>query len=253
MRPVRRNNSPQATNFNDYADAKPHLIGRISKGKNVRGLHLASYCSYCERPIPTSLAVEHIEPKKGPFGKPQLETVWTNFLLACVNCNSTKGDKQVIFSDLFFPDRDNTFFAFEYKADGTVIPNPSLSARHQITAKKTLDLCGLRKKKSQGKKTDIALERVGQRMQIWGQAEDSLVDYRKDPANNAVVNGIVNLMVATGFFSVWMAVFDDIPEMKVRFIQAISGTEESGCFDMADGSVISPHPNADNLQDGGKI
>lgn len=70
--------------FADYDDAKPFLLAR-----------LGPFCSYCERRIPTNLAVEHIQPKGVPKYAP-LEKTWDNFLLACVNCNSTKGDDDVL-------------------------------------------------------------------------------------------------------------------------------------------------------------
>ncbi len=117
MRPVRRGDSPIAGDYADYKTAKTDLIARIASGKH-NGQHIAAYCSYCERKIDTNLAVEHIEPKKGAHGKPELKGRWSNFLLACVNCNSTKGDKRVVLDQLYLPDRDNTALAFQYQADG---------------------------------------------------------------------------------------------------------------------------------------
>ena len=52
MRPVRRGDSPQTGDFDDYANAKKSLVSRL-------GL----YCSYCERRVVTMLHVEHIQPK----------------------------------------------------------------------------------------------------------------------------------------------------------------------------------------------
>ena len=77
MRPVAKGGNPQAGDFADYQDARPFLISRIGP-----------FCSYCERRT-TPLHVEHIQPK----GLPQYAGLigrWDNFLLACVNCNSTK-------------------------------------------------------------------------------------------------------------------------------------------------------------------
>jgi 5-methylcytosine-specific restriction endonuclease McrA len=71
--------------FLRYSDAKPYLEKRIGR-----------YCSYCERFIPVSLAVEHKLPKSI---HPDLEWRWENFLLACANCNSAKKDKNV--GDIF--------------------------------------------------------------------------------------------------------------------------------------------------------
>ena len=57
---------------------------------------LGDYCSYCERQIETHLAVEHIKPKSHD---PGLRRAWNNFLLACTNCNSSKGGTPVNVAD----------------------------------------------------------------------------------------------------------------------------------------------------------
>src|SRR4051794_31942297 len=108
MRPVRRGPSPRHVDFDDYRDAYPELVARIGR-----------YCSYCERPILTQLAVEHIQAKVLPQYQ-HLVGQWENFLLACVNCNSTKGRSAVALADVLLPDRDNTFLAFHYSPDGRV-------------------------------------------------------------------------------------------------------------------------------------
>ena len=137
LRPVKRGISPLGDiSYTNYSDAKPDLIARISRG-NSKGKHLGSYCNYCERRIETNLAIEHIQPKKGSFGKPELEGEWSNFLVACVNCNSTKGSKEVLLNTLLLPDRDNTFYAFKYKADGHIEPSNSLSSENENKANKT--------------------------------------------------------------------------------------------------------------------
>lgn len=85
MRPLDKGAVPRAGDgairFGHYSDAHPHLVER-----------LGDYCSYCERRLPASLAVEHVQPKSHV---PELETSWDNFLLACTNCNSVKGSKPV--------------------------------------------------------------------------------------------------------------------------------------------------------------
>ncbi len=251
MRPVRRNASPISQDYSDYKDAKSELVSRIGSGW-CNSNHLASYCSYCERPISTNLAVEHIEPKDGTHGQPQLKGRWTNFLLACVNCNSTKKDKQVVFNSLYLPDRDNTFHAFEYLADGNIQPQNSSD---QI-AIDTLALTGLDKAQRQildAKGRVIAEDRASQRMQIWLQAEICLQTYNSNSANTAVRDLIVSNAVTSGFFSVWITVFDGITDMLNLFIDAFSGTRNSGCFDATTAQTISPAPNPDQLPGGGKI
>ncbi len=251
LRPIRRNSSPKQSDYTHYTDAKTELISRFSSGW-VCKKHVASYCSYCERKIETNLAVEHIEPKNGNYGKPNLKGRWSNFLLACVNCNSTKGSKQVLLNKIYLPDRDNTFCAFKYLADGNIQPSSSLDTK----AVETLDLLGL--DKATREKYDsvgnlIAQDRAAQRLSAWGMAQDILEIYKKDPNNQVVQKLIVSNMVHCGFFSIWMTVFYNYSRMKLLFIKALSGTEESGCFDMTNGGVISPHPNQDQLASGGKI
>lgn len=135
MRPVRRGPSPIQGDFNTYDDAKPYLISR-----------LGSYCRYCERLIATMLAVEHIQPKEL---YPAVEGRWENFLLSCVNCNSTKKHRDVTLSEILLPDRDNTSAAFAYTEDGRTIPAPWLPPSLKDGARRTLALTGLDKRISE--------------------------------------------------------------------------------------------------------
>jgi len=255
LRPIRRGESPTGNEtYSPYQSAKKDLIDKLSSGWN-NGRHIASYCNYCERPIYTNLAVEHIIPKNGEFGNSELKEKWSNFLLACVNCNSTKGAKEVLFYNLFLPDRDNTFYAFEYTADGMIKPRDTLSGTNKARVNITLKLLGLdleTKKNFSSVGNVIAQDRVAQRIEVWGIAEESLCDYLNDINNLATKKLIVKLMLSSGFFSVWMTVFKDYSEMKNLFIDAIHGTRESGCFD-DEANCLGFHPNKDNLKGGGKI
>lgn len=242
---MKKGSSPVQGDFNKYEDAKNDLVSR-----------LGTYCSYCERRVSTNLAVEHLEPKKGAFAKPELEKRWSNFLLACVNCNSTKGDKQVDFASLFFPDRDNTFHAFNYLPDGTVEPAEALPDEAKLIAQDTLELLGLDKPKQADidhSGNQVALDRVSQRMSAWANAEASkkLLNDSDSPQLRAFI--AATTATSVGYFSVWMTVFKNDNDMKLRLIQAFKGTAVSGCFDMTTGNSITPAPNPDLLQNGGKI
>ncbi len=245
MRTVRRGNSPQPNDFEPYTAAKPELVSRFG-----------GYCSYCERRIATNLAVEHIQPKKLPAYE-HLEGCWENFLLGCVNCNSTKSKKDVQLNQILLPDRDNTFVAFGYVADGTVeISTEAKVAGIEQQAKDTLALTGLDKPISSvvdenGKQ--VAIDRVSQRLQAWGTAEeakDLIYDAR---GNDALRDMAILLAKESGFFSIWMTVFQADPDMRNRLVNAFPGTRESGCFDPGDASPVSPAPNLDGLAGGGKI
>lgn len=243
MRPVRRGASPQGMDFSDYQDAKPFLISR-----------LGSYCSFCERRIPAGLAVEHIQAKIHPQ---HIDLIgrWENFLLACVNCNATKGDKDVDPLRILLPDRDNTFAAFTYEQDGSVGPSATLSAAQQKLVADSLSLTGLDKKISAATDENgklVAIDRVSQRMEAWLAALDAKRDVDANPGNEAVTRLVVRSALATGFFSIWMAVFDGNVELRDRLIDAFTGARGSGCFDPQTSQSVSPAPNPDGLPHGGK-
>lgn len=244
MRPVRRGPSPLSRDFDDYKDAKAELVSR-----------LGPYCSYCERRIATGLEVEHIQPKSLAAYSALIGS-WGNFLLACLNCNRTKRDKEVALAEFLLPDRDNTFAAYQYAADGKVTAGAGLTGRQRQMAQATLGLVGLDKpvekfEDSNGKM--VALDRVAQRMQVWGIAESAKVDVEASPGVEAVRRNVVRTALAEGYFSVWMTVFAGDAEMRERLVDGFSGTRESGCFAVGTAAVVRPAPNPDGLADGGKV
>jgi hypothetical protein len=202
------------------------------------------------------LAVEHVQPKGLP-AHAHLIGWWNNFLLACVNCNSTKKDKPFVLAQVFLPDRDNTYAAFAYLPDGTVSASAQTnSAGLSAAANALLELVGLDKAASNTPDENdhqVALDRVRQRMETWLKAEDAMKDIADNPQNDKLRDYVVKLAHETGFFSVWMTVFSSDPDMRLRLIHAFPGTAASGCFDLANGDIVSPAPNPDNLTAGGKI
>ena len=242
MRPVSKGTSPVTGDFADYEDAKPYLLSR-----------LGHFCSYCERRIATNLAVEHIQPK----GLPQyaaLERRWDNFLLGCVNCNSTKGDKDVPLDRHYLPDRDNTFVAFDYHPDGTVHPKPG-----DQLGKDTLALTGLDKSIRQtfdenGKQ--VAMDRVADRMAGWGLALEVKAELE---AGSVTRESVVRNAASSGFFSVWMKVFEGDPATRQLLIDGFNGAHgfrgfegtAKDCFDF-DTRSVTPRP-FNGLGNAGKI
>lgn len=241
MRPVLRGESPRAVDFADYRDAFPELVAR-----------LGMFCSYCERRIATQLAVEHIQPKGLP-AYARLEGCWNNFLLGCVNCNSTKADKDVVLADVALPDRDNTAAAYKYTMDGRVALSDRLTAAQQEIAARTLELTGLDKRASAVHDENgrlVAIDRVAQRMEIWLIAQDSKDDLQANP-NDVFRRQIARTAVGHGFFSIWMTVFEDDPNVRKLLIDAFPGTAKD-CFDPETTKHICPRP-ANGLADGSKI
>lgn len=240
MRPIHRGESPIVGDFENYRDSFRYLVSRL-------GL----FCSFCERRIPTNLAVEHIQPKADGL-YPELKGRWNNFLLGCVNCNSTKGDTDVRLNRYYLPDRDNTFFAFAYLPDGSVQPNPGLTTAQKQTAQRTLELTGLDNARSvvtDEHGNEVAVDRAGQRMETWLTAEMSKQDLAESPTE-AFRNQIVRTAVAAGYFSVWMAVFENDREMRQLLIDGFIGTA-ADCFG-PDTQPVTPRPH-NGLGSAGKI
>ncbi|NQU20189.1 MAG: HNH endonuclease [Candidatus Nealsonbacteria bacterium] len=218
MRPIDRRATPrdgsdEPKGFSKYRHARKDLIDRLGQ-----------YCSYCGTRLPASLAVEHVRPKKP---NPDLELRWDNFLLACTNCNSTKGDKDVVLDEYFWPDKDNTFRAFVYTEGGLIEVNSDLTDDERELAQSTIDLVGL--DRTPANDPAVADRRWKNRDEVWTMA----IDARQDLAaqgTETLRKWIVNTATGRGFWSVWMTVFADDQNMRKRLIDAFPGTSKD-CFD----------------------
>ena len=208
MRPVDKGAAPVAA-YAHYAAAASDLEQRIGR-----------YCSYCERYIATNLAVEHVQPKSLVSA---LALLWTNFLLACVNCNSCKGDTPISLTDYLWPDNDNTLQAFEYGTGGVVVPRPTLSATLRVKAQASATLVGLDRVPGSATPPTQSDLRWLKRFETWCKANDAL---RRLARNDTVElrEQIVDTALATGLFSIWWTVFAADPDMRARLRLAFVGT-----------------------------
>jgi uncharacterized protein (TIGR02646 family) len=241
MRPVLRGDSPQAVDYDNYRDAFGELAGRIGM-----------FCSYCERRIATQLAVEHIQPKGLP-AYAHLQGRWENFLLGCVNCNSTKGDEDVVLANVLLPDRDNTAAAYEYTMDGKIAIPGRLAIPERTMAERTLALTGLDKRASAVVDSNgqlVAIDRVAQRMEIWLIAQESKRDLQAH-SSDGFRRQIARTATGHGFFSIWMTVFSDDVAVRRLLIAEFRGTAVD-CFDANSTAAVSPRP-LNGLTHGSKI
>jgi len=208
MRPVDKGVAPAA--YAKYQDASPDLLAR-----------LGDYCSYCERQIETHLAVEHVQPK---VRRASLMNAWSNFLLGCVHCNSSKGKKRIALSRFYWPDRDNTLRAFDYVTGGLVQPRATLTATETNRAQATIALAGLDKYPGNpGREPTVSDRRWLRRYEIWQMAEK---DRDRLALNNtiAVRELIVENALGRGMFSIWWTVFAGDIDMRRRLREAFIGT-----------------------------
>ncbi|KAB8142298.1 HNH endonuclease [Chloroflexia bacterium SDU3-3] len=215
MRPINKGAAPRV--YREYGDAQLDLISTIGK-----------FCSYCERRITTSIAVEHKKPKD-PY--PQFRLDWANFLLACPNCNSTKSDQKIKLSRYFWPDTDNTFCVFEYTPEGFVKPRRSLPRWARRKARRTLALFGLDRYPNHRHRPHRSTNkdsRWNDRRNQWEKAismRDTLAELDTPRMRECII-----INARDGNFSIWMEVFKDDIDMCQRLIAAFPGTA-SDCFD----------------------
>ena len=207
MRPVVRGSWPldaegEQETFTRYQNARRDLIDR-----------LGGYCSYCEMRLDASLAVEHIQPKSHHHS---LALDWNNFLLACTNCNSTKGDQDITLNDYIWPDRDNTFRALNYQ-EGKVSCVPGIEP---AKTDRLIKLVGLDKVPNSADASD---RRWLNRLEAWGLAERAKQRLNRCDTNE-MKDQIVDTAKSKGYWSIWMTQFRDDPDMLKRLIEAFPGT-----------------------------
>ena len=220
MRPVDKGAAPAIGTR--YQDASADLRTR-----------LGDYCSYCERRIETHLAVEHVQPK---VRRPTLRNSWTNFLLGCVHCNSSKGKKRVALRNYFWPDRDNTLLAFEYVNGGLLQPRADLTGVAQSRARDTIALTGLDKfPGNQGREPTASDQRWLRRQEAWQLAKSSRARLAGQDTT-AMREQIVETAIARGMFCIWWTVFAGDVDMRRRLRGAFVGTHAAS-FDINENPV----------------
>ncbi|HWL09927.1 MAG TPA: HNH endonuclease [Planctomicrobium sp.] len=189
---------------------------------------MGTYCSYCERRLPTSLAVEHVIPKSLD---PSLQTAWKNFLLGCTNCNSVKLNRPTNNRDFLWPDVDNTMLAYSYHQGGFVKIASGLKPSQLKKAKKLMDLVGLDRHISAGNPVPAKRDkRWQQRKDAWDAAVQSRLRLTQLGDVPAAQELIIEIAVGLGFFSVWMTVYSDHQAIRQGLIQKFKGTAVD-CFD----------------------
>lgn len=211
MRSLQRNPWPQNSDGSkktpaDYRTFLPDLK-----------TNFGGYCCYCETRV-RKLDVEHVAPKSL---NPQQICDWNNLLLACPTCNRDyKKNKNPSRNDYVWPDIDDTFNMYEYHGDGSISVNQTLSPQKQNDAQNTIGLMNLNA--TIGKNDEIRTIRLEQ----WYVASDLLDGYKQKKIS---IDCIVKNVVANGYWSVWMTVFKDYPEVTQKITDAFPGTLPKYC------------------------
>lgn len=203
MRPIDKGDWPIANNgrklsFDDWTRAIPILIERTG-----------CYCHICE--IRLNLEIEHIKYKDH---YENLASVWWNFLLVCRYCNARKGSVRVkgYRQSYIWPHLNNTLLAFAYELDGQVKPRNSLDAHDIARASNLISVYKLSDSVTSNGTPD---KRFKRRIEVFKQANDRRLEFRD---GKATAEAIVDAVTNTGFFSTWLKVFEDVPEIKQALI-----------------------------------
>ena len=161
--------------------------------------------------------------------------------------------KDVVLANHLLPDRDNTAAAYDYTMDGKITLAAGLTASQQALEKNTLSLVGLDKRLNQVTDSNgqlVAVDRVRQRLEVWLIAQVSKDDLQMN-SNDAFRRQIARTATGHGFFSIWMTVFQDDPDVRKLLINEFAGTA-ADCFDPNTTQVVSPRPT-NGLPDGSKL
>ena len=217
MRPVDKGSD--LGEFHPYNDAQQPLQNRLGE-----------FCSYCERWIAGGIHVEHKKPK-AHYG--ELEFQWRNFLLACGNCNSAKGSGRFELEDYVWPDADNTMKAFEYGAEGRILPKVGFGDELDQKIENTWTLFGLNRHPDATvhsfKLPTTKDKRWIHRKKEWDKATKNKTSLLEND-NTVLRDMIIDIAYAKGMFSIWYSVFSDDIDMKRRLIAVFENTAIN-CFD----------------------
>ncbi|MDE2792152.1 MAG: HNH endonuclease [Paracoccaceae bacterium] len=214
MRPVAKGPPPQAE-YSHYRDALSDLESRIGR-----------FCSYCEQPIQHAPEIEHVQPKSL---EPALERSWDNLLLGCMSCNRTKSNKPVELAQVAMPDMDNTFRGLVFLQGGHIEVSPDLTDEQDELMGQIVRLVRLDRHPDSRREDDRPTDRdkrADLRCDVWDLAIRYL-GYIEKPGRDPLLSSLIaeDLAPSKGFFSVWMTVFRNHPDMLERFIRAFPGTD----------------------------
>ena len=215
MRPVNKGNIPQKLDGTDktyttYGQAKDDLRER-----------LGSFCSYCEMNIENQPDIEHVSPKSK---NPDLETEWDNFLLACKVCNTLKNNHNDDRNGYVFPDTHNTSFLYEYLENDVKVKS-DLPQNIKELAIATFDLIELNRKFDTSDRVD---DRALARLHSWHKAQEAFKDFLELSTHPEMIRATARS--CSGFFSMWVQIFQEYPEVKKAILENVSGTAVD-CYD----------------------
>ncbi len=151
-------------------------------------------------------------------------------MLACVTCNSIKGSAALTLAHYYWPDEHNTFLLFDFHPLGVITVKPHLSGTvNRSIANATMALTGLDRF---GSTASAADRRWVKRAEAYSKAQ-TIFDYyvSKGRPSDAIIL-ITNQATSSGFWSVWMKVFETehavVAALKSTFLNTYLECDSKG-------------------------
>ena len=195
---------------------------------------IGPFCSYCEMRVTNMIEVEHVVPVAN--GGEELD--WNNFLLSCRYCNGNKGNNNQDRAGYLWPDRDNTDLAIAYSPDKVVEP---IDGDVRAEAAATIDLMGLNRSPVGPVRSTVADLRPVNRAECYLAANLARSYYEAAPSS-AMAKSAGLTASGFGFYSIWMTVFANYPEVQGEIREAFPGTyvvmDETGNRTVRPGGLI---------------
>lgn len=213
MRPVKKGRPFKV--YKKYGDAKPDLYKRL-------GLQ----CCYCEQHTKMeNIAVEHIFPKDEHT---ECRLLWSNFLLSCTLCNSTKGVIDIFYnnvSDYIFPDRDDTYRGIIYPKEIGYQPAANLQHIDYQRAQNTINLYGRTNPHPTPKHVLMVIERAS-RWKKEGDAAEEQRNFYLSLNDEMRIKYLrqIKKNASDNCWSIWMNAFEDISAVKETILYALPNT-----------------------------
>jgi hypothetical protein len=230
MRPVTK--SSPIDNAGNPLEIVPH-----DAAKADLCIELGTFCSFCEKYNSRSaLHVEHIFAKgaidiHGTLIYDHLKHRWDNFLLACVNCNSIKSNKDIAISNPYMPHLNNLLRFIEVTQGGLVKIKNGVAGVDLTRANAFIELVGLDRVPGHPRYSDKD-DRWDNRLKVYDIASRQLKKYTLvNPATD--LETIIDLAKTNGYFSIWYYIFGAFDDVKRALI--------NGAIDQ-NGVLIRPFP-----------
>lgn len=201
--------------YTDWKNAKQELVNEIG-----------TFCSYCEKYNSSSaLHVEHIHGRKckdanGHLIYDHLKGRWDNFLLACVNCNAVKKNKDIAVLAPYLPHSNNLLHYIEILNGGFIRIKPSVAGIERTRTKAFIDLIGLDRIPGHSEYSNRD-DRWDCRLKVFHIAERQLAKYIK-PVSETDIETIIDLARTNGYFSIWFTVSNEYKEVKEALVKGIN-------------------------------